>query len=182
MTISLAPAKGKLEPVRVTYYGHDWGYRFAWQHLEAIQSTSGDHAHVYVAFGSHASYPAKCEKTGLKCKQFDFKKYGQVLPDGRHDGEMRWYENLAVGRASRPFRLTRAAPLCLGIASRVFGVPLNAPALRRSASSRTVPIRRASRIGLQSHRPARSVPSTSSYVSLATDRARRAAVIRAPST
>jgi hypothetical protein len=81
-------------PRSVTYYGHGWpGYRVRWRALTKLESITGTHPHVYVAFGSHASYPTPCDLPGLKCKQFDFEKYGQVLPDGRHDGEARWYGN-----------------------------------------------------------------------------------------
>jgi hypothetical protein len=108
VTVTLALQKRELGPESVTYYGHAWpGYRFTWPRLKAIGSTSGGHAHVYVAFGSHASYPAKCTRRGLKCKQLDFEKYGQVLPDGRHNGEVHWYGNRRCDGCLEPLPVDR---------------------------------------------------------------------------
>lgn len=62
VTVTLDKTSSK--PRTVTYYGHGWpGYRFTWDDLTAFESVTGDHPHVYVAFGSHASYrarPATC--------------------------------------------------------------------------------------------------------------------------
>jgi hypothetical protein len=59
---------------------------------------------VYVAYGSHASYPTKCSlpgKIGASCNQFDFRvgpgwlgDKRPVLPDGAHDGAVAWTANL----------------------------------------------------------------------------------------
>ena len=90
-------------PRSVTYYGHGWpGYRFAWKVLEGVGSTSGNHPHVYVAFGSHASYPVSCDLPGLRCKQFIYERYGQVLPDGRHDGAVTWFGNEKCDECVQP--------------------------------------------------------------------------------
>ena len=93
--------------VNVTYSGHHWpGYRYSWSRLEARGITDGGHPKVFVAYGSHASYPVPCvgDHRGLlgACDQRDYRyhlKKGLIdlelkLSDGRHDGKGAWLANL----------------------------------------------------------------------------------------
>lgn len=101
-------------PESVTYAGHNWRFRFRWSQLEArwrelltpdFGVDTGIRARVYVAFGSHASYPLPCHasqpdplETDLACWQGDHNQelFGLVsipLPDGRRDGQAAWSMN-----------------------------------------------------------------------------------------
>jgi hypothetical protein len=93
------------EAVAVTYSGHAWRYRLSWPELEAHGViVSETHPLVYVAFGSHASYPVPCgasEPAPLSadrdCWQGRYREeilvIGVPLPDGRRDGEAPWIMN-----------------------------------------------------------------------------------------
>ncbi len=84
----------------VSYTGHGWpGYRYRWETLRGQGSTAkGTHPVVYVAFGSHASYPKRCPR---HCFQLDFRHplagFHVPLPDGQHDGTEDWQLNNAIG-------------------------------------------------------------------------------------
>jgi hypothetical protein len=93
---------GRLKPVSVTYAGHAWRYRFHWDDLvKAKRVERRTHPRVYVAFGSHASYPVPCygrteSSLAHDCFQGRYRRSflgGLVktpLPDGRRDGARRW--------------------------------------------------------------------------------------------
>jgi hypothetical protein len=108
ITVSL-PEHGGTRGAAVTYAGHDWpGYRYRWATLERWGSIrGGTHPAVYVARGSHASYPAPCSDD---CTQLDFRleKVGLERPlrDGPHDGLKDWPLNdarvCAVSRCLKP--------------------------------------------------------------------------------
>lgn len=95
VTVSLAE-HGGTNGATVTYTGHEWpGYRYSWRTLDSWGSIrDGVHPVVYVARGSHASYPAPCSDD---CTQLDFRleKLGleRRLPDGDHDGANDWVLN-----------------------------------------------------------------------------------------
>lgn len=100
--VTVSVRRGINVPDSVRYAGHDWpGYRYGWRDLARVGSTTGLHAHVYVAEGSHASYPVVCRgnprKTFGGCDQRDFqtKILGRLrdIPDGRHDGHDAWKYN-----------------------------------------------------------------------------------------
>jgi hypothetical protein len=87
---------------------------FGWPELEArwreletrdYRFATGIHARVYVAFGSHASYPLPCAAsepapldTELDCWQGEYRQdlgpLSVPLPDGRRDGKAAWSMNL----------------------------------------------------------------------------------------
>jgi hypothetical protein len=84
----------------VSYTGHGWpGYRYGWETLRGMGSIAKDtHPVVYVAFGSHASYPQRCRR---HCTQLDFRHpiagFHVPLPDGQHDGGADWPLNKGIG-------------------------------------------------------------------------------------
>jgi hypothetical protein len=87
----------------VTYTGHNWpgGYRYHWKDLQKWGSVAdGTHPVVYVARGSHASYPVECPSD---CTQLDFRvEIGPrevKIPDGDHDGAKEWPPNAVTGNA-----------------------------------------------------------------------------------
>jgi hypothetical protein len=89
VTITLRRAVGAgWRPDSVTYAGHEWRYRFPWSELQRAGRTRGDHALVYVAFGSHASYPTPCDQRLSTCHQ-----PRSLLPDGHRDGGSEWLGN-----------------------------------------------------------------------------------------
>jgi hypothetical protein len=100
------------QPLTVIYAGHHWRFKFRWPQLAArwksLRPTDfGTRTHplVYVAFGSHASYPLPCdapEPAPLEidgdCWQGEFRQrvlhlFSIPVPDGRRDGEKRWSMN-----------------------------------------------------------------------------------------
>ena len=100
--VTVTVRRGIRVPESVRYAGHGWpGYRYEWRDLDRVGSTTGLHAHVYVAEGSHASYPVACRgnprKTFGGCDQRDFKTEilgrQRAVPDGRHDGRDAWKYN-----------------------------------------------------------------------------------------
>ncbi len=83
----------------VTYSGHHWpGYRYDLSTLERFGAVSGTHAKVFVAYGSHASYPTRCTHS---CDQLDFRADALWLKirvaDGDHDGARPWQGNEDAG-------------------------------------------------------------------------------------
>ena len=76
----------------VTYAGHAWRYRYDQRLLERVGSLENGHPVVYVAWGSHASFPLPCghrRPPGAgNCRQL-----GSRLPDGRRDGGIDWRHN-----------------------------------------------------------------------------------------
>jgi hypothetical protein len=100
------------EPVSVTYAGHHWAFKFPWPDLVArwnelrtSDPVSSTHPRVYVAFGSHASYPLPCDapepaplEIDRECWQGGFKQrvlhiFHVPVPDGRRDGMAEWSMN-----------------------------------------------------------------------------------------
>jgi hypothetical protein len=90
----------KPEEALVTYTGHHWpGYTYKWPDLVGLGSVAdGTHPRVYVANGSHASYPTPCD---ADCTQLDYRikigrwkfKWELEVPDGAHDGTKPWPPN-----------------------------------------------------------------------------------------
>jgi hypothetical protein len=76
----------------VTYAGHAWRYRYDQRLLERVGSLENGHPVVYVAWGSHASFPLPCGRRrppgAGNCRQL-----GSRLPDGRRDGGINWRHN-----------------------------------------------------------------------------------------
>ena len=90
ISITLKPQRGAPpRPSFVSFYGHNWpGYRYRWKTLQRWNSIAErTHPVVYVAKGSHASYPRPCP-TGCRQQDFRFSVAGidVPLPDGEHDG------------------------------------------------------------------------------------------------
>ena len=101
VTVSLVNTEGAgTQGGFVSYTGHGWpGYRYSWETLRGRQGIAQNtHPVVYVAFGSHASYPAPCQR---RCTQLDFRHnlvgFDIRLPDGAHDGDVDWAANNALG-------------------------------------------------------------------------------------
>jgi hypothetical protein len=91
----------------VTYVGHEWRYRYEWPGLAEIGSIAKEtHPVVYVARGSHASYPVKCLRQ-LR-ERFGCRQLGRAFPDGRRNGKERWRYNALCRR--RPSRAEPPAP------------------------------------------------------------------------
>jgi hypothetical protein len=92
ITVTLREGEG-MDGASVTYTGHEWpGYRYRWRTLRRWGSIAKDtHPLVYVARGSHASYPVPCARD---CRQLDFRfkalGFEQRVPDGAHDGQKDW--------------------------------------------------------------------------------------------
>jgi hypothetical protein len=80
--------QGAFQPESVTYAGHAWRWAFGWDALAARGATKGGHPVVWVARGSHASYPAPCPTPRNDCQQL-----GLDLPDGHRNGERPWAYN-----------------------------------------------------------------------------------------
>ena len=72
----------------VTYAGHAWRYRYPWAALQQAGATEGERPRVWVAAGSHASYPAPCGK-GIGSR----KQLNGDLPDGQRNGRIAWPAN-----------------------------------------------------------------------------------------
>jgi hypothetical protein len=94
ITVSVVDKEGEgTRGARVTYTGHNWpGYSYPWEELSKRRSIADrTHPLVYVAKGSHASYPTRCESD---CTQLDFRAhigpFKVKVPDGRRDGKVPW--------------------------------------------------------------------------------------------
>jgi len=74
-----------------------------WQYDSGVPQFDGLHVRVYVARGSHASYPRPCSQ--LLCLQT-----GSPLPDGRYDGHDPWFDNDPSHCKSRCVRLFPTTP------------------------------------------------------------------------
>ncbi len=79
-----------LEPEAVLYDSHGTSYRWDWSQLDRVPGPSGDETRpvVFVAAGSHASYPAGCRR--IRCEQGLAKG---SLGEGRFDGLGDWKFN-----------------------------------------------------------------------------------------
>jgi hypothetical protein len=89
VTVSLARDTEAWRPESVSYAGHAWRHRFSWQALAEVGATEGTQPVVWVARGSHASYPAPCgEAARIGCRQ-----PGLNTPDGPRDGAKPWWLN-----------------------------------------------------------------------------------------
>jgi hypothetical protein len=125
MTVTFRRVKGEGWRARsVRYAGHNWpGYRYPWPLLDRAKAVDqSTHPRVYVALGSHASYPFPCSRSGdlvqkdylravLRrapmnlirlfdaCEQLRPKgkpRSDSDLPDGRHNGAFPWTLNSDV--------------------------------------------------------------------------------------
>ena len=81
ITVSLTRDR---RPQSVVYVGHAWRYRYWWDDLRALRVIDGSRPRVWVARGSHASYPAPCGRN-VSCRQPD-----SDIPDGDRDGRKEW--------------------------------------------------------------------------------------------
>jgi predicted acylesterase/phospholipase RssA len=88
VTVTLGGEPGAFRPVSVAYATHKSTYRFGWPALAAAGATEGHHPKVWVARGSHASYPMPCGKNLGSCHEL-----GSDIPDGRRDGHKPWRYN-----------------------------------------------------------------------------------------
>jgi hypothetical protein len=81
ITVTLKPDG---EPESVAYAGHHWLHRFDWEDLEHVGVIRGDRPRVWVAEGSHASYPAPCGKVrrGTRVVQVGCDQPTTDVPDG----------------------------------------------------------------------------------------------------
>jgi hypothetical protein len=71
----------------VAFSAHGRGFRYANDQVQLF----ADHPRVYVARGSHASYPIPCQTD--RCRQ-NIRVLGALrLPDGRFDGKAEWGRN-----------------------------------------------------------------------------------------
>ena len=84
VTVILEKRDRRFEPVGAIYDAHGHGVRWAWQDLEVVKGRPT----VYVAAGSHASYPAAC--TRPECDQ---KLSNSDFGDGGFGGERPWRYN-----------------------------------------------------------------------------------------
>ena len=100
VTVSVPVTNGRadtsLEAVKVRYAGHEWnGYWYSWPTLRRFGSVVDSHPRVYVAYGSHASYPVRCpgRSSGLLsgCTNLISVSMGGVYPTdgmmGNHRGD-----------------------------------------------------------------------------------------------
>lgn len=74
-----------------------------WRYDRGVPQFDGLHVHIYVARGSHASYPRPCAHT--VCVQT-----GSPLPEGRYDGRDPWFNNNPAHCLSQCVRLLPEAP------------------------------------------------------------------------
>lgn len=84
VTVVLERRQGALVPVGATYDAHGREVRWNWEDLE----TEDGRPKVYVAVGSHASYPAACKR-----EECDQRLSGKALGDGGFDGTEDWELN-----------------------------------------------------------------------------------------
>jgi microsomal dipeptidase-like Zn-dependent dipeptidase/predicted acylesterase/phospholipase RssA len=87
VTVELSPPDD--EPTAVIYATHDGSTRFTWAALDMAQAVDGHRPIVWVARGSHASYPQPC---GVRHHR-DCRQLGSSLPDGPRDGSKPWAYN-----------------------------------------------------------------------------------------
>ena len=88
-----AGSSTRWEGESVTYAGHKWRYRYAWPVLDDVGVIEDEtHPTVYVARGSHASYPASCH-TQDTTKPRSCRQLGSVVPDGKRNGATAWDHN-----------------------------------------------------------------------------------------
>jgi hypothetical protein len=81
VTVTVRRIDGKYRGKRVMYTGHGWpyGYSYDWATLDrvdSLDSLADTHPDVFVAYGSHASYPVKCvddDSLLPSCTQLDFR-------------------------------------------------------------------------------------------------------------
>ena len=88
----------------VAYAAHNGTARYTPSQLE-LEGPDDTRPVVYVARGSHASYPRPCrgELPVVRCQQ-DEKILGLNLPEGEHDGESEWGRNPREGCQDDPER------------------------------------------------------------------------------
>jgi microsomal dipeptidase-like Zn-dependent dipeptidase/predicted acylesterase/phospholipase RssA len=106
---------GKADPEAVVYAMHSGTTLFHWDVLTARwkalsargialpdpKAGDGIHPLVFVAHGSHASYPVPCgTEIELSCKQFE-----SDVPDGQRDGAEPWSGNSSCGGCVKRFPL-----------------------------------------------------------------------------
>jgi hypothetical protein len=70
-------------PITMTFAAHAANVRWRWDQIEREGGRAG-HPVVYIALGSHAAYPARCDDD---CNQ---RLAGKDLPEGRFDGDLDW--------------------------------------------------------------------------------------------
>jgi hypothetical protein len=99
------PGSGTGDPIGVVYATHKESTMVPWSKLLALGSTTGQRPKVWVAQGSHASYPKPCGGRYGSCKQL-----GSDIPDGRR-GMVEWSGNRVSGVCGQdcvvPLPLTR---------------------------------------------------------------------------
>lgn len=108
VTVVLAGTGPGSVPIAVHYAQHETVVPYQWDYLQRLWRSlgrhPGSHPLVYVARGSHASYPKPC--TRLVCTR-DLPPH---IPDGKHDGKKFWPNNnqaLCAGLCLQPFPATR---------------------------------------------------------------------------
>jgi len=85
VTVVLRHSRGRLRPLGALYDAHGRSVRWQWADIEH----EGSRPKVYVAAGSHASYPAPC-----RANECDQRLSGTKVGDGGYDGEApRWKYN-----------------------------------------------------------------------------------------
>lgn len=87
ITVVLRKEGGDLAPEGAIYAQHEFGVAYAWRDLQKQRALVGDRPVVFVAKGSHASYPTPCLR---KCAQIHDPSYRK---EGRHDGKDPWPKN-----------------------------------------------------------------------------------------
>jgi hypothetical protein len=109
ITVTVPGRRGTPSPDSVAYAGHSWVYGFRWDALVAAGASAGStHPKVWVARGSHASYPMACGKAArTSCRQLK-----SDIPDGSRDGAKPWLNNVDAAcqrdHCVAPLPLTRA--------------------------------------------------------------------------
>jgi hypothetical protein len=98
VTVTLRRKRGEkvaYEPESVAYAGHTWpSYRFSWPRLMRVGATRDERPRVWVAKGSHASYPAPCGPgSGPRGGRLSCEQPETAIPDGRRDGKQDWELN-----------------------------------------------------------------------------------------
>lgn len=97
VTATLVRRDGEWRPESAVYVGHHWRYRISWAALEDAGAATEARPHVWVARGSHASYPAACgersDGTKLPGRLRSCKQPRSAVPDGNRSGERPWQLN-----------------------------------------------------------------------------------------
>ncbi|MDP9228633.1 MAG: hypothetical protein M3M99_06205, partial [Actinomycetota bacterium] len=95
----------------VAYAAHTGTFRYAAPQLD-LQGPYDTRPIVYVANGSHASYPDSCAGVGLlKCRQLEqITPLSARLPEGRHDGLSAWGRNTGKECEAPPECLAHLPP------------------------------------------------------------------------